>query len=213
MSYSCKIKLCGLKTEADVQTAVDLGVDAIGFVLTKSPRQIPAEACANLRRLVPASITVHGVIAPATTEEVTALAEKCPVDLWQIHGHEEEPEFWSALDGLNIMRAFRVRGEETLGLVRSLGLQSFLLDAYVPGVPGGTGETFDWGIALEAGRIGKVVLAGGLDPDNVGDAIRAARPWMVDVSGGIEKSRGIKDHGKMKAFVEAVRSACQEICQ
>jgi phosphoribosylanthranilate isomerase len=205
MLPSCGIKLCGLKTEADVRLAVELGVDAIGFVLTESVRRVaPAEA-RRLRMLVPPGIRVHGVFAADPPEYIREQIAFCGLDVAQVHGPEDDPDFWTALKGVALLRAFRVRGPETLLAIRNAHVSTFLLDAYVPGLPGGTGATFDWSLALRAKNCGRVILAGGLTPENVTDAIRAADPWMVDVSGGIELEKGVKDPEKMRAFVEAVR--------
>ena len=206
MKETCKIKLCGLRSEADVQLAVELGVDAVGFVLTESPRQVAEEQCRHLRRLVPSQVAVHGVFAADAPGRIRKLVQTCQLDIAQVHGPEDDPAFWETLSGLPLIRAYRVRDRGVLSLLRADPRKVFLLDAYVPGKPGGTGETFDWGIAREATALGKVILAGGLTPQNVAAAVGEARPWMVDTSGGIEKEKGVKDHDLMRAFVKAVRA-------
>lgn len=206
----CKIKLCGLKTVAAVRRAVELDVAAIGFVLTDSPRQISPAQCADLRALVPEKITTHGVYANADPAFIRETMTACNLDVAQIHGAETLPnnaaDFWNRLADIRAIRAFRVRGTETLADLQNVRGETFLLDAYVPGVAGGTGKTFDWKLARAASEFGRVILAGGLTADNVASAINTARPWMVDVSGGIESAPGLKDLCRMEKFVAAARA-------
>lgn len=203
----CRIKLCGLRTPADVATALALRVDAVGFVLSDSPRRVtPAEAKA-LRGPIPPTVTVHAVTGPETPATLRAWYAASGADLLQVHGPEQEPAYWTALADLPVLRGFRLRDETTLAAIHASGLPRFLVDAYVPGLAGGTGVACDWALARKAGALGRMILAGGLTPANVAEAITTARPWMVDVSGGIESTKGIKDHDRMRAFVAAVREA------
>lgn len=208
--YPCKVKLCGLRTEADVRAAVELGADAAGFVLSESPRRVRPDEAARLRRLLPETVSGHAVFGPDDPETVAREFRASGLGVAQVHGPDDEA-YWEALAGLPFLRAFRVRGPETLEEIRRFVArfrhETFLLDAYVPGVPGGTGESFDWSLARQASRYGRVILAGGLTPANVGEAVAAAQPYMVDVSGGIESSRGVKDHSLMRQFVAAARAA------
>lgn len=201
-----KIKFCGLRTEEDVREALACGVDAVGFVLTESPRHIDEDTCRRLRLLVPKDVMVHGVFAKDDPAEIARLVKVCNLDIAQVHGPDDDEAFWRSLAGLPLVRAYRVRGEEVLSRLEAERGRRFLLDAYVPGVAGGTGTTFDWGIARQAAEIGELILAGGLNASNVADAIRAVRPWMVDVSGGLERQKGVKDYARMRAFAEAVRA-------
>jgi len=205
----CRIKLCGLRTEAEVDLAAALGADAVGFVLTPSPRRITPGDCRRLRDRLPAGIRVHGVFAGESAAEIRRLTAECRLDAVQLHGLEDDPDARAALSDLPAIFAYRVRGPETLALLEAERSRLFLLDAWKPGEAGGTGETFDWAVARAAGGIGRVILAGGLTPENVAAAIAAAQPWMVDVSSGIERERGVKDPARMRAFVEAVRAADQ----
>lgn len=207
----CRFKFCGLRTRSDVRLAVELGAEAIGFVLSESPRRIdPGEARwlweSEIDRITRAKPLVCGVVGPLAVEEVVALYHASGVDVMQVHGSEERA-YWDALtaEGIPWLRAFRMRGRETLQSIRESTLPWVVLDAYKPGVPGGTGETFDWALAREARAWTEVILAGGLTPENVREAIAAADPWMVDVSGGIESAPGRKDPARMRAFAEAVR--------
>jgi phosphoribosylanthranilate isomerase len=201
-----RFKFCGLQTEADVRTAIDCGAWAVGFVLTESPRRIDPQTCERLQAL--AADRVHR-IGLFTTEPVAVIREaqkRCGFDLLQVVGERPAGE-WAELDDLPLLRAFRVKGAESLQALESVRGGTFLLDAYVPGVAGGSGERFDWSLARDACEYGRVILAGGLTPENVADAIRTARPWAVDVSSGIESTRGRKDHDRMRRFAEAVREA------
>lgn len=203
LSY-VRIKFCGLRREEEVRLAIELGIDAIGFVLTPSPRQVTPEHCRLLRSQVPSWIQTHAVFGPIAPEEIRSLFRATGVDIAQVHG-PDDPSYWEALRGIPRIRAFRVHGPETLALIASSGEEIFLLDAFLPDVPGGTGARFDWNLAREARKWGRVILAGGLTPQNVVEAIRMAQPYMVDVSSGIESSPGMKDPEAMCAFVRAVR--------
>ncbi|MHC4871740.1 MAG: phosphoribosylanthranilate isomerase [Planctomycetota bacterium] len=200
------IKLCGLKTEEDVKVACELEVWAVGFVLTKSPRQISPEICKTLSALA-VGVKKVGVFTNESPAEITGLVESCSLDYAQIHGPYTE-EDWQALGDLAHIRAFNIKDEASLAQLDSVRGKTFLLDAFVEGVAGGSGKTFDWKLAKEASGYGNVIVAGGLTPENVSNAVKTASPWGVDVSSGIEKEKGVKDHNLMKAFVGAVRTGC-----
>ncbi|HSH48130.1 MAG TPA: phosphoribosylanthranilate isomerase [Halomonas sp.] len=200
-----RIKFCGLTRAEDVEKAVAAGADALGFVLWEgSGRHVTLSQLAELSSSVPAFVTRVGLFVDAAPELVAAASEH--LDLLQFHGGEAPAECqryalpWiKALrmrDGLDIEAAAR-HYDQARGL---------LLDAYRPGVPGGTGETFDWS-RIPATLAKPVILAGGLTAANVAEAIDVVRPLAVDVSGGIERSPGIKDAGAMIAFASEVRRA------
>ncbi len=207
MPYACGVKLCGLKTPEEVDLAVALGVQAVGFVLSESPRQVTARAACALGARVPEGVRTHAVFGPEAPARVRAWLAETGLDVAQVTASEEDEAYWEALAGVPVIRGFRVRGRETLDLLQAVQGEEFLLDAYVPGQAGGTGTCFDWDLAREARHLGRMILAGGLTPENVGEAIRTARPHMVDVSGGIERQRGRKDPARMRAFVEAATAA------
>ncbi len=205
----CRFKFCGLKTEDDVRLAVELGAAAVGFVLSKSPRQIDPELCARLCKLVPENVCTHAVFGPDDPQEIRHMMQASGADVAQVHGPEGDPAYWNALEGIPLIRSYRVKDRGVLAqLAKNHGKpkDTFLLDAYVAGVAGGTGQKFDWDVAREAAAYGRVILAGGLNPGNVAEAIHAAHPWMVDVSGGIEIEKGVKDHGLMREFAASVRN-------
>ncbi|MEV0251226.1 phosphoribosylanthranilate isomerase [Nocardia sp. NPDC050712] len=195
------VKLCGLRTEEDVATAVAAGADAVGFVFTASPRQISVEAVRGLLEGVPPQVlsvgVVHGIPAAAAGE----LARAAGVDALQLHGSYPRAAF-EELAGLRLLRATALTAETDVR-TGAYGEEWLLLDSPVAG----SGERWDLAALNTSRPTGRWLLAGGLSPDNVADAIAAARPWGVDVSSGVEAGRGVKDHGRMRAFVAAAREA------
>ncbi len=202
-----RVKVCGLTRIEDVQAAVAAGVDAIGFVFVPgTPRCVTVEWAARLRREVPPFVTAVGLFVDVPVETVLSTVEDVRLDAVQLHG-SEPPELAAAcLKRTRVIKAFRVRGLDTIaGLDRYRDVaDAFLLDAFVPGSHGGTGASFDWNLAIGALSAGRpVILAGGLDPGNVGEAVRRVRPFAVDVSSGVESAPGIKNAGRIREFVAA----------
>ncbi len=199
-----RIKICGITSLGDALHAARAGADALGFVFyAKSPRFIGAEAAGAIIRRLPPFVSAVGLFVNATRETIDETAREAGLQCLQLHG-DESPEFCAQFR-IPVVKAFRVRGEETL---RSLDAYShvagWLLDAYVEGQPGGTGERFDWGLAAEAARMGcPIILAGGLKPENVAQAISGAQPYAVDVSSGVESAPGIKDASKVESFIRS----------
>ena len=204
-----RVKLCGFTHPDDVAIAVDLGADALGFVFyPPSPRALTLEQAVVLTRPVPAFVTRVGLFVDASEAMVRETFDRARLNLVQYHG-AETPEFCQAV-GLPYIRAIRVRPEMDLiaEMERYGDASGFLLDAYKPGVPGGTGESFDWGLIPKTDR--PVILAGGLTPENAMDAIQVVAPWALDVSGGIESAPGRKDPDKMARFIAACRSGMEK---
>ena len=200
-----RVKFCGITRPADADAAVRLGVDAVGLVLAAgSPRFIELPQAAMIRRRLPPFVQAVALFRNATAEAVKRALEQLQPDLLQFHG-EESPEFCASF-GRAYLRAVPMKGGVDLGQweQRFASATALLLDAHAPGEPGGQGKAFDWS-AIRASR--PFVLAGGLTPDNVAQAVRGARPYAVDVSSGIESSPGIKDQAKMQQFIEEVRKA------
>lgn len=200
-----RIKFCGLTRPEDVDSAVAAGADALGFVLWEgSRRHVTLSQLARLSAAVPAFVTRVGLFVDAEPKLVDAAGEY--LDLLQFHG-SESPEACQCFQRPWI-KALRMREGLDLDAAarRYHQARALLLDAYRPGIPGGTGETFDWS-RISATLAKPVILAGGLTPENVAEAIDAVGPWAVDVSGGIEASPGIKDASAMSAFVKEVRRA------
>ncbi|QEM81556.1 phosphoribosylanthranilate isomerase [Halomonas binhaiensis] len=198
-----RVKFCGFTRPDDVDVAVRLGTDALGFVLWPgSKRGIDQHTLPMLASRVPAFVTRVGLFVNPSREEV----ESClpHLDLLQFHG-DESPEFCAQF-GSHWIKALRMKDD--LDLYQAAedyrDARGLLLDAYRPGVPGGTGETFDWS-RIPSDLPKPVILAGGLSADNVAEAISRVRPFAVDVSGGIESAPGLKDAAAMRAFISAVK--------
>jgi phosphoribosylanthranilate isomerase len=201
-----RIKICGITRIEDALAAVAAGADAIGLVFyARSPRAVtPAQAKAIVAALPP-FVTSVGLFVDMPRAELKQLLAEVPLDLLQFHG-DESPEDCAG-HGRPFIKALRVKpGDDVAAAIaRYPEAAGILLDTYVPGTPGGTGEAFDWSLVpRDAAK--PVVLAGGLTPDNVGDAVRQVRPYAVDVSGGVEASKGIKDAAKIKAFIQRARA-------
>ena len=200
-----RVKFCGLTHRDDVAEAVESGADALGFVFYQSSaRYVTPEQASELTRIVPAFITRVGLFVDADAALVQGIFHHAGLNLVQYHGNES-PEFCDSV-GLPYIKAFRVRpGINILAeMERYPNALGFLLDAYVEGRPGGTGERFDWGLIPKTDRT--IILAGGLTPENAKDAIECVAPWALDVSGGIETEPGRKDPDKMRRFVSACRN-------
>lgn len=200
-----RVKFCGLTHRDDVAEAVESGADALGFVFYESSaRYVTPEQASELTRIVPAFITRVGLFVDADAALVKGIFHHAGLNLVQYHGNESS-EFCDSV-GLPYIKAFRVRpGINILAeMERYPNALGFLLDAYVEGRPGGTGERFDWGLIPKTDRT--IILAGGLTPENAKDAIECVAPWALDVSGGIETEPGRKDPDKMQRFVSACRN-------
>lgn len=203
---SLRIKICGVTRPEDALLAAVAGADAIGFNFApESPRRIDAARAREVARDLPPFLTRVGVFVNAAAEEIEAIAAAAGLHVAQLHG-EESPEMCAALR-LPWYKAHRVgAGFRSESVTRWEG-RTFLLDGMRPDRRGGTGQVFDWDIARAAAAHGRVILAGGLTPDNVGEAIARARPYAVDVSSGIEKEPGVKDPDLLRAFVQRAREA------
>ena len=191
----------------DALAAVEAGADAIGFVFyAKSPRAVTFQQARSIIEALPPFVTTVGLFVNASRCELGEILDAVPLDLLQFHGDETaaECEGWHR----PYIKALRVKAGDDIAAACDAfpGASGILLDAYVEGVPGGTGEVFDWSL-IPQGLSKPIILAGGLTPDNVAEAIARVRPYAVDVSGGVEASKGIKDHAKIQAFIKAVRSS------
>ena len=199
-------KICGITRIEDALAAVAAGADAIGFVFyAKSPRAVTAVQARAIIAALPPFVTTVGLFVNASACELNETLDALTLDLLQFHG-DETPE---QCEGYHrpYIKALRVKaGDDIAGACNAYASASgILLDAYVEGVPGGTGQAFDWSlIPQDLSR--PIILAGGLTVDNVAQAIAQVRPYAVDVSGGVEKSKGIKDHDKIRAFMRNVRA-------
>ncbi|CAK0775502.1 N-(5'-phosphoribosyl)anthranilate isomerase [Gammaproteobacteria bacterium] len=200
-----RIKVCGITRPVDGIAAADCGVDAIGLVFySRSPRVVDLTTAKAIVATLPPFVVVVALFVNPTPEEVYAVLSYLPVDLLQFHG-TETPNFCSAFSR-PYLKAIPMRPETNLSLLAQdyNDARGLLVDAYRPGIPGGTGECFDWNL-LPTQRSFPLVLAGGLNPGNVADAVRRVHPYAVDVSGGVEVAKGIKDPQLIAAFVQAVQ--------
>jgi len=200
-----RIKICGLTRNQDVQVAVAEGADALGFVLyAPSPRAVTAEQAALLIKDSPAFVTTVALFVNESAEEIVRALTVCSFDLLQFHG-DETPQFCRQFNR-PYMKAIRVRSAEDIhrAVQQYPDAKALLLDAYVENLPGGTGQAFDWRLIPELSI--PWVLAGGLNANNVADAVNQVQPFAVDVSGGVEASKGIKDRQKIKDFISEVRN-------
>lgn len=204
MMARTRIKICGLKSPELARATVEAGADAIGLVFyPKSPRNISPEQAAEIVGALPAFSSSVGLFVDADPAFVRKVLSVAPLDLLQFHG-DESPEYCRSF-GRPYVKAVRVRPD--LDLVEYAGRFSdsrgLLCDAYHPDAPGGTGQQFDWEL-LPADLPLPLILSGGLTPENVGQAIKVTHPWAVDVSSGVESSKGIKDIDLVKAFIGGV---------
>lgn len=200
-----RVKICGLTRDEDVAAAVHAGADALGFVFyAPSPRAVELEQAARLVECVPPFVTNVGLFVDAEPAHVRSVLERVPLDLLQFHG--AEPPDYCCSFGRPWIKALRVRPGVDLDASAKIyaGSRGLLLDAYDPSRPGGTGRRFDWGL-IPSDLAPRIVLAGGLEAANVAEAIRQVGPYGVDVSGGVEAAKGIKDQAKINAFIKGVK--------
>jgi phosphoribosylanthranilate isomerase len=202
-----QVKICGLTSVADALAAAAAGADMIGLMFyDQSPRHITLAKAVEISRALPPFVLRVGVFVNPPEALVTRAIAECGLSLLQFHG-DEESDFCTQF-GLMSMKAIRVRDAESLNQLEHFHTDAFLLDANSPSGLGGTGEKFNWDLAVAAQKFGKpIFLAGGLTPENVGDAVKQVRPFAVDVSSGVESAPGKKDAAKVRAFIAAVRAA------
>jgi phosphoribosylanthranilate isomerase len=197
-----RVKVCGITHRDDALLAVEAGAHALGFVFAPSPRQVTPEAAAEIIAALPPFVQTVGVVVD---QDVESILRACPLDAVQFHG-EEPPESLEHASGVRRIKAFRVAASDDLEPMAAYAgvADAFLMDARVPGVAGGTGQTFPWHLAREARRFGRpIILAGGLTPENVEAAIAAGHPDAVDVSSQVEREPGRKDPERVRRFVAA----------
>ncbi len=201
-----RIKICGITNIEDAAFAVSLGVDALGFVFYKgSPRYVPEDVAREIIRQLPPFLCLVGVFVNEDEDRVKEISEFCSLDLLQFHGNES-PEYCSRFSR-RLIKAFRIKDRECLEALPSYEVSAVLLDTHYDDRYGGGGKTFNWQLASEAKRYcNRVVVAGGLTPRNVPEAIQTASPYGVDVSSGVESLPGRKDHAKLEEFVSIVRT-------
>ena len=205
-----RVKICGITRPEDGCRAAELGVDAIGLVfVAASPRAVTVARAAEIIALLPPFVARVGLFVDAETAEVAAVLQQLSLDVLQFHG--EEPAGYCGQFGLPYLKAISVRPDRDLksAMAQYPDAAGLLLDAYHPAVAGGSGECFDWQF-VPTHRPRPIILAGGLHPGNVADAVRQVRPFAVDVSSGVESAKGVKDAIKMAEFIQGVQRADHE---
>lgn len=207
-----RVKVCGITNVDDALVAAEAGADALGMVFAESPRRIDVPCATEIANALPPFVTRVGVFVNEDTETIRRMMHEVPLDIVQLHG-DEAPEVCVHLSPGRCVKGIRVKDEASLERIWDYrGVAGVLLDAYVEGVAGGTGRTFNWGLAAGVvGRGVRIVLSGGLTPGNVEEAIRAVRPDAVDVSSGVEVEPGVKDAGAVREFVLRARRAFAEL--
>ena len=204
-----RIKICGITREEDALAAIDAGADALGFVFVPgTPRFIEPGRAAAITRSLPPFVSRVGLFVNADPEHIRATVAEARLDTVQLHGDEPPEVGLSLLGPVRVIQAFRVQGPETLQQLPDFrkSADAWLLDAYVPGTAGGTGARFDWNLAVQARELGHpLILAGGLKPENIAEAVRQVRPFAVDVSSGVESSPGQKDAEKIRELIRSAR--------
>ncbi|MBI4843127.1 MAG: phosphoribosylanthranilate isomerase [Nitrospirae bacterium] len=199
------VKICGITNRDDAEKAVEFGADALGFVFyKKSPRAITPDRAKSIIASLPPFISAVGVFVDEGTDRIEEIVSHTGIDTVQLHG-SEPPEACSL--SKKVIKAFRIRELSDLNSLKKYkSASAFLLDTYSPDTFGGTGQVFNWDIAVEAKKLGKIILAGGLNADNVEKAIVTVKPYGVDVSSGVEgNQKGKKDLDKLKSFIETAK--------
>ncbi len=200
-----KVKICGMTNLNDVKVAVDGGVDAVGFIFyKKSPRSVTMQTVREIVLELPPFVDSVGVFVDEKAEQINKIADHCNLDRVQLHG-DESPAFCKKIRR-RVIKAIRVKDIQSLKKLSDYPVNSFLLDTFSEDQYGGTGKVFDWNLAFPAKKYAPIILAGGLTPNNVRQAIQRIRPYGVDVCSGVESQPGIKDHKKMQAFLKNVKA-------
>ncbi|MCU1463286.1 MAG: phosphoribosylanthranilate isomerase [Acidimicrobiales bacterium] len=197
------VKVCGTTSEEDALLAVAMGADAVGFVFAPSPRQVHPQLVADIVKRLPPDILTVGVFRDEQPERIAQIANGAGLRAVQLHGHETPEQAWWVRQRVPFLIQAFASGDPTIGRAADYRADALLIDAPSPG----SGQVFDWRLAdgVPAGQ--RLILAGGLDPDNVADAIASARPWGVDAVTGLESAPGRKDPRKVRAFVAAAKEA------
>jgi len=202
------IKICGITNIDDARAAVAAGADALGFnFYNRSPRYIAPPAAREIVEQLPSSILTVGVfVNEETPESVKKIASEAGVTAFQLHG-DESPAYCRELSDRYVIKTLTVSGDFDIQMVQDYGVNAIMLDTRDNNLRGGTGRVFDWSVAIEVNKVApKLFLAGGLSPENISEAIELVRPYAVDACSALEDRPGIKNHDRMRAFVELARS-------
>ena len=200
-----KVKVCGMTSLKDALVAVEVGADAVGFIFyKKSPRSVTMKTVREIVLELPPFVDTVGVFVDETAEQVNKIADYCNLDIIQLHG-DESPTYCKKIRR-KVIKAFRIKDMQSVKKISNFQVSGFLLDTFSDNLHGGTGKVFDWNLALPAKKFGPVIMAGGLTPNNVQQAVRQIRPYGVDVCSGVESEPGIKDHKKVRAFLNNAKA-------
>jgi phosphoribosylanthranilate isomerase len=202
-----KVKICGITNLEDALKAVDLGADALGFIFyRKSPRYVTPRVAKLIINRLPSFINRIGVFVNERESEVKRIASYCGLDTLQFHGSESS-SYCKKFKGYRIIKAFRINDKIDIENISKYKVDAYLLDTYKRGIPGGTGKVFNWDLLNKIRRFKRrIILSGGLNPENVKMAIRKVNPYAIDVSSSLEKRAGKKDHRLMELFFQSVNS-------
>jgi len=199
-----RVKICGITSLEDARSAVEAGADALGFVFyEKSPRNINPLQAAKIIAALPPFVQAVGLFVNEEAERINWTADFCGLDMVQLHG-DEEPEDCAEVNR-RVIKAFRVKDAASIEGLKKYQVAGYLLDAWCQDAYGGTGKRFNWDLAAGASKYGPVILAGGLDPENVAEAVRTVHPYAVDVSSGVESEPGKKDQEKVREFIRRAK--------
>lgn len=198
-----RVKICGITNVDDAMMATEWGTDAVGFIFAPSPRQITLQQAREISNQLPPFVCRVGVFVDSTLEQIQEAISVARLDMVQLHG-SESPEFCNSLFP-RVIKSFRVKDESVVRDTARYRVSAYLLDSYNVALRGGTGQTFDWDVAKIGSRLGRIILSGGLNPDNVHSAIEHIEPYAVDTSSGVETRPGKKDIYKLRAFIEAAK--------
>ncbi|MEK7274046.1 MAG: phosphoribosylanthranilate isomerase [Candidatus Desantisbacteria bacterium] len=201
--HDIAVKICGITNIEDAVFAVEAGADALGFIFAKkSPRLVDEKTVKTIIKQIPPFVTTVGVFVDEPLDVVQDVVEYCSLDIVQLHGNES-PIYCSQINR-RVIKAFKVKDADSLLMLPEYQVCGYLLDTFIEGTDGGTGKQFDWNLARDAKKYGRIILAGGLNPENVTEAIMQVKPYAVDVSSGVESLPGKKDRARMMEFVRRV---------
>jgi phosphoribosylanthranilate isomerase len=202
-----EIKICGITNPEDALFAAACGADALGFIFyRKTPRFIVPERAKEIIAMLPADVVRIGVFVNHGFDEIEKIRTLCALDMVQLHG-DESPEFCRRFSPSEVIKAFSPRTEEDLSAIEAYPQTAVLVDARTPGLYGGTGATADWDLAGLVMKMRPLILAGGLNPENIGQAMASVSPAAVDINSGVETAPGKKDHRRIREIIDLIRSA------
>ena len=200
-----KVKVCGMTNLKDTLVAVEEGADAVGFIFyKKSPRSVTMKLVREIVLELPPFVDTVGVFVDETAEQINKIADYCNLDMVQLHG-DESPTFCKRMRR-RVIKAFRVKDMQSVKKLTNFQVSGFILDTFSESLHGGTGKVFDWNLVLPAKKFGPIIMAGGLSPNNVRQAIQRVRPYGVDVCSGVESQPGIKDHKQIRDFLKNAKA-------